>query len=66
MSRTVAQCVVRLRTFHSRLLQNNKVKSPEFARSKSGNRDGKLSFPMEFNAADIHYAEVEVWRTKRK
>ena len=52
---------------------NNNVKSPKFAWFENGNPDSKLLiFYLKLNAAHINvqssarYAEVEVWRRKRR
>ena len=46
MGRTIAQHM-RFKTFLSRPLQNDNLKSPKFASFSNGNRDGKLfQFPF--------------------
>ena len=48
-------------------MQNNNVKSPQFASSANRNRDGKLfNFHLELNASFICYGEVKVWRRMRR
>ena len=44
-------------------MQNNNVKSPQFARTATENY---FNFHLELNASFIRYAEVEVWRRMRR
>ena len=59
--------VLKLRTFLSRPLQNNNLKSSKFAWSQKGNPTAHyLSFHLALHAAVIRYAEINLWRSKSR